>query len=155
VGESRPGDAVARDGDARVVSEASLWDPRTGTDRPPADNRLRPLWISPTLLGPDRAWSTVDWGALGEVGWWDDLGHRLRLAVHESRTTLPGLGRTRACALSNRALPQGSDWQPAARQKSTRSGRTTLPIAAIQERKSNGMDPSPLYGIECQTGVVW
>jgi len=20
---------------------------------------------------------------------------------------------------------------------------------------SNGMDPSPLYGIECQTGVVW
>jgi len=29
------------------------------------------------------------------------------------------------------------------------------PVQTVTVPQSNGMDPSPLYGIECQTGFVW
>jgi len=56
---------------------------------------------------------------------------------------------------SQSAEPNGESddevhWKGVAHAQSATSGHSS---AADKFRESNGMDPSPLYGIECQTGV--
>ena len=75
------------------------------------------------------------------------------LAAVAGRLTNVRGASLRVCTLGAREVAEdtvaGADDYVSVRANS----RHSLPVGDLLD--SNGMDPSPLYGIECQTGVEW